>query len=308
MEVKQNLDFVKQLEKYKNSYVSDLSITNKSKLTISSYLNTINSFLNFLSQYDEILSFETLRRTDIVQFLEYKENTLEKQGELSPNTKKLLIIHLKMFFKYIEQNSRESYDFDSIFRINIKIPKAEPKGLSKDEQIRLINHIEQKKLDDNVFAYRNALIIKTLLFAGLRRAEIISLSLKDYVEEDNIYILNFFGKGEKQREVYIQKELIEEELEFLQSHGFKMVCTTSTGNVMDGSHLYRMLKVVYNSINIKSDVHTLRHTFAKNQLGSGIDITIVQELLGHSSLQTTSIYTSPKRAKIKEIYKIGVEF
>ena len=298
-----NVDFVKELEKYKKNYISELSITNKSKLTISSYLNTIDSFLAFLSQYDEELTLNTIRKIDIVGYLQYKEQMLNKQGEMTPKTKKLLITHLKMFFKSIEQNSRELYDFNKVLDIDIKIPKAEPKGLSKDEQVKLINYIEEKKLDETVNAYRDSLIVKTILYAGLRRAEMLALSLKDYIEEDNIYILNFFGKGQKQREVYIQKHLIEDELDFLEAKGFDKVCVTSTGKVMDGSHLYRMLQAIYGNINIKGDVHALRHTYAKNLIEDGNDISIVQELLGHSSIQTTSIYTAPKRARIKDIYK-----
>lgn len=303
MDIRQKTDFSKELEKYKKNYISDLSITNKSKHTISSYKNTISSFLAFLEQYDDELSFTTLRRVDIINFLQYKDEMLEKQDDISPKTKKLMITHLKMFFKYIEQNSRELYDFKSIFEINIKIPKAEPKGLSKSEQIKLINYVEEKKLDDNVLAYRNSLIVKTLLYAGLRRAEILSLSLNDYVEDENIYVLNFVGKGSKEREVYLSKHLVEEEIAFLKEKHINKVCATSSGNVMDGSHLYRMLKVIYSNISVKADVHTLRHTFAKNQLENGFDISMVQELLGHSSIQTTSIYTAPKRAKIKDIFK-----
>ena len=68
---------------------------------------------------------------------------------------------------------------------------------------------------------------------------------------------------------------------------------------MDGSQIYRMLKSIYNKLNIKANVHDLRHTFAKSLSYKNIDISVIKELLGHSSIQTTAIYTNPSRKRIK---------
>ena len=68
---------------------------------------------------------------------------------------------------------------------------------------------------------------------------------------------------------------------------------------MDGSQVYRMLQSIYVKLGIKASVHDLRHTFAKYLSYKNVDITVIKELLGHSSIQTTAIYTNPARKRIK---------
>ena len=118
-------------------------------------------------------------------------------------------------------------------------------------------------------------------------------------EDEETYVIYLIGKGDKEIEVFIKKSLINFELNELIEKEYKFICETSSGKQMDGSQIYRMLKSIYNKLNIKANVHDLRHTFAKSLSYKNVDITVIKELLGHSSIQTTAIYTNPSRKRIK---------
>ena len=293
-----------ELQKLTKSFINQLKLTNKSKYTISSYENTLSSFFDYIkhsfSDNNEFL-INKIKKSDILDFFEYKNNLLEKQGEISPNTKKLLFTHLKTFFKYIEdENEDKLYDFSKTFDFKINIPKRIPKGLDDSEKQQLLQYLETLNSNcENITTFRNSLIVKMFFYCGLRKNEVINLKLSDFIEEDEIYVIYVIGKGNKERELFIKKSIVDFELEELKKANYNYICQTSTGKLMDGSQVYRMIQSIYNKLKIKASVHDLRHTFAKSLSYQNVDISVIKELLGHSSIQTTAIYTNPSRKRIK---------
>ncbi len=293
-----------ELQKLTKSFINQLKLTNKSKYTISSYENTLSSFFDYIkhsfSDNNEFL-INKIKKSDILDFFEYKNNLLEKQGEISPNTKKLLFTHLKTFFKYIEdENEDKLYDFSKTFDFKINTPKRIPKGLDNKEKKQLLQFLETLNSNcENITTFRNSLIVKMFFYCGLRKNEVINLKLSDFIEEDEIYVIYVIGKGNKERELFIKKSIVDFELEELKKANYNYICQTSTGKLMDGSQVYRMIQSIYNKLKIKASVHDLRHTFAKSLSYQNVDISVIKELLGHSSIQTTAIYTNPSRKRIK---------
>ncbi len=293
-----------ELQKLTKSFINQLKSTNKSKYTISSYENTLSSFFDYIkhsfSDNNEFL-INKIKKSDILDFFEYKNNLLEKQGEISPNTKKLLFTHLKTFFKYIEdENEDKLYDFSKTFDFKINTPKRIPKGLDNKEKKQLLQFLETLNSNcENITTYRNSIIVKMFFYCGLRKNEVINLKLSDFIEEDEIYVIYVIGKGNKERELFIKKSIVDFELEELKKANYNYICQTSTGKLMDGSQVYRMIQSIYNKLKIKASVHDLRHTFAKSLSYQNVDISVIKELLGHSSIQTTAIYTNPSRKRIK---------
>lgn len=293
-----------ELQKLTKSFINQLKLTNKSKYTISSYENTLSSFFDYIkhsfSDNNEFL-INKIKKSDILDFFEYKNNLLEKQGEISPNTKKLLFTHLKTFFKYIEdENEDKLYDFSKTFDFKINTPKRIPKGLDSKEKKQLLQYLETLNSNcENITTFRNSLIVKMFFYCGLRKNEVINLKLSDFIEEDEIYAIYVIGKGNKERELFIKKSIVDFELEELKKANYNYICQTSTGKLMDGSQVYRMIQSIYNKLKIKASVHDLRHTFAKSLSYQNVDISVIKELLGHSSIQTTAIYTNPSRKRIK---------
>lgn len=297
-----NQSFALEIERFFGYFINELKLTNKSKYTIISYTTTINSFIKFLADYEKDLTYTNLKKIDIMNFLEYKNFTLEKQSELKMSSKKLYITHLKTFFTFINENIDEDIKISSIFKINIKLSKRTPKRVEKNEISIIENYLIDLKLD-NFLSIRTSIILKILLYSGARRGEIIALKTSNFTKDGELYIINTIGKGDKERILYIAKKHIQNELNYYKINEIQHIATTKNNKKMDGSQLYRLLNNIYKKLNINyKGAHILRHTFAKNMIENGLNIVTVQELLGHASIQTTMIYTSPNQKEVQKAY------
>ncbi|MFA9240280.1 MAG: tyrosine-type recombinase/integrase [Candidatus Paceibacteria bacterium] len=297
-----NDSFAQEIGRFFQYFVNELKLTNKSKYTIISYNTTIKSFIEFIRQYEKELSFNNFKKIDIMNFLEYKNMVLEKQSELEMSSKKLYITHLKTFFTFINENLDTDIKLSTIFKINIKIPKRTPKGVENKDVKLLEEYIRNLKLD-NFLNIRASLILKILLYSGARRGELEALRTDNFIEDDELYIIHTIGKGDKERTLYMPKEYIEKELLYYNMNNIKVIASTKSTKIMDGSQIYRFLNNTYKKIGIKySGAHILRHTFAKSMIAKNVNIVTVKELLGHSSIQTTMIYTNPNQREVQKAY------
>jgi|GEM_PF-855729 len=299
--------FCDSIKTFQKSLNTKMRIENKSKNTITSYNTTYKAFILFCKQHYKQLSFSNIVEDDIYAFIEYKSEMMNKQGELAVSSVNAIVSHLKRLFKHIESNSGKLYDFDKVFE-DIK-PKQEqriPKGVSDADFKKLEGRLEEMKIDEVLINFRNITLMKFLMYGGLRASEAISISLSDitYEEADKLYKISFRGKGRKIRTTFIEKELLEDELEMLSGvfniDADKVIALTSTGNQMDRVQLSKMANSIYKQAGIKiTGLHVLRHTVAKRLLARGVSIVVVQSLLGHGSIQTTAIYTNPTEDIIK---------
>jgi len=297
-----NHAFSSEIRMFWGHFKNELKLTNKSKYTIISYNTTINSFIEFVEQYQKVLNFTNLKKIDIMNFLEYKNLVLEKHTELAMSSKKLYITHLKTFFTFINENLDLDIKISTIFKINIKISKRTPKGVEKNDIKILEDYLTNLQLN-NFLNIRNSLLIKILLYSGARRGELEVLETKNFIKDKELYIIHTVGKGDKERILYIPSIYIEKELSYYIRNNIEFIATTKSGKTMDGSQIYRSLNNIYKKLGIKySGVHILRHTFAKSMLAKDVNIVTVKELLGHASIQTTMIYTNPNQKEVQKAY------
>ena len=294
-------NFCVDLAKYSKSLKIKMKIENKSLNTIDAYNRTYKHFIEFCKQYEKELSLDNLKEDDIYAFIQYKSDTMNKQGDISVSTTNSLIAHLKRLFKHIERNSDKLYDFDKVFEdIKLKQPTKFPKGLSDSELKKLEKYIDNVQDNTDYVLSRNIFLLKLMLYGGMRASETISIRLMDITldETNNLYKFTFIGKGNKTRTTYIKESIIKEDIDKFKNH-FKIeknknIALSRTGNVMNRVRLSEAINVIYKRAGVKvSGVHILRHTAAKNLLKDNVSIVVVQSLLGHSSIQTTSIYANP---------------
>jgi len=308
-----NEQIIQKIEKFKKGFLRKLESENKSNHTLEAYERNINKFIEFLEQYNENIDFDSIVENDIFEYLDYRNEYsdinkttkikfMNKDFQISIATKNQIISTLKKFFSYIEKNSKKIYDFSKVFEdIKIKKPKREPKGLNELSYHKLINFLEEyKKMAKDFTNYRNTLLLKIMLFAGARVSEAISIKFEDIKQspKDELYEIMVIGKGSKQRKIYIEKTLIDDEIDYLLKkidlfNLHDLIAKTKTLKKMDRVQLYKAINIIYGLAGINETmIHSLRHTYAKEK-AKKIPLSVLQKLLGHSDISITSIYTDP---------------
>lgn len=307
-----NEKFGNELRIYADEVIDTLKEDGKSKNTLDSYGRTYDHFIDkFLVDYDKVLTFNNIKHRDLRNFLKYKELHMEKQGELAVSSKAAYVTHLKKLFTYIEKNADELYDFSKIFEgFNFKIPVRTPKSIPEDDEKRLEKYFKTyKTLKRTYVLTRNILLVKLMYYSGLRVSEANTIRYTDliYIKEDNIYDIDFIGKGDKERYSFIKKELIEDELRYLKLldnyNDKNLIALTTRNKKMDRFQIYSAVNKIYRDAGISglSGNHILRHQCAKNLLVKDeTPVNVVSEVLGHGSIQTTSIYLKPSKAMARK--------
>ena len=274
---------------YVNDYLDYIYIEKKLSInTRDAYRNDLYHFISFLEKERKINNIKRIIKDDIVLYIEYLKNNKMGTRSIARN-----IVSIKNFYKYLTReneiinNPSENIDLP-------KVTKSLPKVLNINEVEQLLNI-----KPTSPFEYRNKAMIELLYAAGLRVSELVNLKVNDINLEMNV--VRCMGKGKKERiipigdiatkwlKVYINdyrqcllKKYTNDYL-FLNNHGKKI---TRQG-------FFLILKKLAQEKGIKKSFspHTLRHSFASHLLDGGADLRSIQEMMGHSDIVTTSIYT-----------------
>lgn len=261
-------------------------------------LNTIISYINDLYYFHEFvkMDFDKVKYDDIRDYLEYLNLKKEKSTSVSRK-----ISSLKSFYKFLYKN--DYMDKKDYPLVKVTYPKKEkklPKFLYYNDLLEIIN--ESSKDKDGV---RDRLIIEMLYATGVRVSELVNIKLND-IDFNNKRII-VCGKGKKERIVYYGDYAEEVLNKYLKTHVRKnnnyLFLNSKGEQITDGGIRY-IIDNIMKKLSIKTHVtpHVLRHTFATDMLNNGCDIKVVQELLGHSSLKATEIYTHVTNEHLKEVY------
>lgn len=261
-------------------------------------LNTIISYINDLYYFHEFvkMDFDKVKYDDIRDYLEYLNLKKEKSTSVSRK-----ISSLKSFYKFLYKN--DYMDKKDYPLVKVTYPKKEkklPKFLYYNDLLEIIN--ESSKDKDGV---RDRLIIEMLYATGVRVSELVNIKLND-IDFNNKRII-VCGKGNKERIVYYGDYAEEVLNKYLKTHVRKnnnyLFLNSKGEQITDGGIRYIIDNIMKKlSIKIHVTPHVLRHTFATDMLNNGCDIKVVQELLGHSSLKATEIYTHVTNEHLKEVY------
>lgn len=274
-------EFLKKLE-------IELKIGKNSKHTLKNYLRLNSLLLNSVKKNPDQITED-----DIKLFI--AEN-------LSENSAMSIIMFL----------SSIKYSFVSILKtdltLNIRRPKREkklPTVLTKEEIFSLLGSLNNKK---------SRLMISLIYATGMRVSEITGLKINDFDFDEKIGHVRQ-GKGKKDRIFNIPLFLLPKLKKYAQKQkdfGNQFIFCGRNGNKMSDRNVQKIVKKAAEKANIKKEVHThtLRHSFATHLLENEVDIRKIQELLGHSDLSTTQIYThvSPEELKkIKSPFDVAME-
>ncbi len=280
-----------------DDFLNYLSVErNLSQNTIISYSKDLNSYISFLED-QRTESLDKTTRSDITDFM-----LKQKESGLSTNSIIRSLAAIKSFYRFLLREGKILSDPTDMLE-SPKIYKHIPESLSILEVQRLL---EQPKSKDKI-GIRDRAILETMYAAGLRCSELVDLKLDD-VDLDVGY-LRCFGKGGKQRIIPIGKKAVLAIKRYLEkvrgSIRSPYLFLNRQKNRLSRQSIWKIIKKYVRSANIKLKVkpHTLRHSFATHLLQRGADLRFVQELLGHSDISTTQIYTHIDKDRLKAIHK-----
>ncbi len=299
---KQKLAFIiQQLVKGTKS-IDELNIIVKDVRNIG--LAGINTYFNpLLKLYNFTVDLGLASMKEIDEEL-LSDFLASQTSSLSDASKKNHRIALLSFFSYIDKQNENSDGTSYLFKIELKnwgglsgkSGTKLPSFMNKSEIDRFLNAIDTFEFTDNI-GYRNRLILKIIIYTGIRVSEILNLKIKEIYKEDNVYILQIRGKGNKPRVVMIKSSIIENELknwlDMRVCNNDLLVCNQK-GNRLTQAYVSRIVENILISAGIrkeKNGAHMLRHSFATLLYQKHHDLILVQEALGHADINTSRIYT-----------------
>lgn len=292
---------VKDMDEYEdilNDFCDYLKIDKRySDLTVESYRTEIKEYLDFFKEKN--IKVKDIKNSDIKDYLAYI-----KKGETSERTLAHNVSVIRTFYKFlltlkiIERNPTEFLELP-------KLRKKLPTVLSKEEVEKLLD------IDlTDCYSYRNKAMLELLYSTGLRVSELVNLELSN-IDLENC-TLKTIGKGNKERIIpisdyalyYVEKYINEYRGSMLKKGVNNYVFINNHGNVMTRQGFFKIIKKLAVEKNIKTPIspHTLRHSFATHLLDYGADLRSIQEMLGHSNLSTTQIYTHVSSEHLKDNY------
>jgi integrase/recombinase XerD len=270
-----------------------------SRNTILSYHYDLKLFQEYLDQkHIDILK---VTYNDIIEYIMFRK--LESKNKLKPRSIFRLIESLRQFYKFLVIEDKIKIN-PAANIILPKLPQRLPDTLTVDEMAQLITSIPE----DKEFTLRYKTMIQLLYATGLRVSELINLKLSDINMDGNF--IRVIGKGMKERIIPFgprTKYLLEKYLNIrLKKYpGIKEVFVSKFRKKLSRIEFWEQLKKFIKLANINKSVspHTIRHSFASHLLKGGADLRVLQELLGHSSITTTQIYTHIDQEHLKNVHK-----
>ena len=282
--------------------IDELSIIVKEARNIG--LTGINTYFNPLFKlYNFILNLGLASMKEIDEEL-LSDFLASETSALSDASKKNHRIALLALFSYIDKQNENEDGTSYLFKIELKnwgglsgkSGTKLPSFMNKVEIDKFLNAIDTFEFTENI-AYRNRLILKIIIYTGVRVSEILNLKMKDIFKEENVYLLQIKGKGNKPRVVMIKSSIIENDLKHLLDirvcNSDLLVCNQK-GERLTQAYVSRIVENILISAGIrkeKNGAHMLRHTFATLLYAKHHDLILVQEALGHADINTSRIYT-----------------
>lgn len=237
---------------------------------------------------------------------------LQNERKLSPRSVRRKYVSINQYFQYLNAERGINEVFVKFSSRKFQIPKSLPRILSKTEVNQLIFTVlnEYRSAPGDYYKrlrLRDMCIIEILFCLGLRIGEVAALNLEDYDPEEASVLIH--GKGNKERLLFISSAAVNQKLQkylsvrsafnpradafFVNKYGKRL----SIYNIENIFYKYREIS----QINGDATPHYLRHSFATQLLNNGADIRAVQEILGHSSIVTTQIYTEVSLKRKREV-------
>ena len=284
-------------------------ILGKSYNTIKSYKKDILQFIEYIDKNEGIKDFDEVEIITFRSFIAYlnsdsNENDEKSSSSVGKRSINRKISALRTFFKYL--NEQEIVKNNKVGYISMpKFEKGLPTVLNKDD----IDKIRAEINTDKITGVRDRLVVELLYSSGIRASELIDMS--EHMINMSEREIRVIGKGNKERITFFSqnaekwlKHYIDLKKRDYKNYDSSVIFVNSRGEKLNSRSLRRLISDYAKKADINKEVtpHVFRHSFATTLLNKGVDIRYLQELLGHSSISTTQIYTHVSKALLREVY------
>ena len=284
-------------------WLKEREIQNQSKHTLQAYFRDVSDFLNYCE--NQKLELNNIETTDLRSYL---ANKVERH-QLSSSSLQRMLSSIRQFMKWAEQGQYLAFNATDDFQL-----KRQPRPLPGMIDIETINQIlDQPEPESEIqkqLWIRDKAILELLYSSGLRLAEVQGLTIRDV--DFNSQLLRITGKGNKTRVVPFGEKAKNAVMQWLQLypswHGDFVpeanIFITQKGNPLGARQIENRVKFQAQRAGVNVDLHPhlLRHCFASHMLSNSGDLRAVQEMLGHSNLTTTQIYTHVDFDHLAQVY------
>ena len=268
--------------------------------TVNAYCHDIEMFREHLEDEGKSISITKITHNDIEEFFA----KLYDLG-IAASSQARILSGLKSFYRYLIQE--KICEEDATLLVSFpSIGRHIPEVLSYEEIVSMLDAIDLSQQ----FGHRNKAIIEVMYGCGLRVSEVISLNISDIYAKDEF--IRIIGKGDKERLVPIGKKTLKELTNYTQGERLHQeikpkftdkVFISARGTSLTRQSVFLLVKSLAEKAGIKKTIspHTLRHSFATHLLEGGADLRAVQQMLGHSSITTTEIYTHVSDEYLRQV-------
>jgi len=268
--------------------------------TITAYEADLHSFQDFICN--------SFNQHEIIQvnYSQIRSWIIELSGSgISNRTINRKISSLKAYYRFLLKTGQ--IEFSPLTKHKaLKVPKKVQIPFSEDEIVKVLENIDDSTLEGT----RDRLIVELFYSTGVRRIELINIKISDLDLDGGV--LKVLGKRNKERYIPLISSLRTTALKYLEYRsrgialtGSEYLFLTAEGEKIYESFVYRIINNYFSEVSgkLKKSPHILRHSFATHLLNQGANLNAVKELLGHSSLAATQIYTHSSIAELSKIHK-----
>jgi len=282
-----------------DSFLNYLAFEKKySKHTLIAYRNDLNAFQVFCqNEYDEqnviFVNYAQIR-TWIISLVNAK---------VSNSTINRKVSTLKSFYKFLQKTKQIEMN-PLVKHQALKVSKQIQVPFSEKEILEVLNSVDEAKDFESI---RNKLMVELFYSTGIRRSELINLKISniDFANET----VKVLGKRNKERYIPLIKPALKSLNEYIEIRANietneSYLLLTKKGKKIYDTLVYRIINNYFSRVSskVKRSPHIIRHSFATHLLNEGADLNAVKELLGHSSLASTQVYTHSSLGKLKKVY------
>lgn len=262
---------------------------------------SLEEFADWLSQRKQLSSPVQVKTRQITEFLGH-----EKERGLAAASIKLIVVAIKVFFRFLETRSVMPKDPAELLPLP-RLTRYLPETLNEIQ----VNRLLEVDLTGRPYPLRDRAMLELLYASGLRVSELTGARLENLDLEERV--IRVIGKGWKTRLIPVgqtacealEKYITQERVQLVGKKTGNEVFLSRYGHKLTTQRVWQIVKEIVAIAGFETNVypHLLRHSFATHLLGNGADLRIIQELLGHADISTTQVYTHVDQSRLKSIHK-----